>query len=423
VKLFSFIGLLALSLNAHAAVTAESLYDIVEALSGVAAFEVKDDPQVIQHRYSDSKEIYQASEFIKELYGEMGIRAEIQDYDPMDVFPLYAKDTEVLYRNYLGNMKATLQEDFDGFCAATLDAEKTERVKKSLARSGLSQETLCKEEPGAARFELYVKAVVDHAIGASKKFLTDRKLEKWPNVVAIVETRREEDSAMSERPLCVFTAHLDSVAREGGSRGRIVSPHEAAPGADDNATGTAALVSMARELSAWIRTTNQTGIPCDLAFVHVSGEEEGLLGSLSFIHKQNKRPILWAMNFDMIGYNSAKLNKWNIGYDANLDKGLLKIFKGEPEEGTPTYDAVVVERKAYAYSSDQFSYWGAGIPAFSISELTCIDAECKTPYANTNPNIHTPGDTVDLLDFDYAAAIVNESIEGAKRLLLIYKPN
>jgi len=74
--------------------------------------------------------------------------------------------------------------------------------------------------------------------------LQSRKLVTWPNVwqlfVRAIDWRSRTSSALCRG------RHMDSVARDGGGRGPIVSPSVLAPGADDNASGTAAVFTLAR---------------------------------------------------------------------------------------------------------------------------------------------------------------------------------
>ena len=81
----------------------------------------------------------------------------------------------------------------------------------------------------------------------------------------------------------VISSHYDSVA--GG------------PGADDDASGTAALLEAARVLSGH-------PLPATVVFASMTGEEAGLLGSREFVRRavENKVHIAGVLNNDMIGW-------------------------------------------------------------------------------------------------------------------------
>ena len=335
-------------------------------------------------------------------------------YDPTEAFPYYFQMTDKTYRSYFKHMLPMLQSDFNGLCDGILTPDQTQVVLKRLARVGLDPMPFC-QIAARDRVERYISTTVAYSTETTRKMLDSRTLATWPNVVAYVSTAAETGKA-GVRPLCVVGAHMDSVARDGGGRGPIISPATLAPGADDNASGTAAVLTLARELRDYIHLhSHQRGYQdpgCDLVFVHFSGEEEGLLGSIAFAHLQAHRQIKWMVNFDMIAYNGAPNSPVvNIGYDKAFGLALPEAFR---VPGIPT---VVVERDAFTYSSDQIAFWDIGVPAISITEQACTESACPESFKYFNPGLHTPADVVSLLDFDYDAAIVNQSYEGLLRML------
>lgn len=395
------------SVEVSAGTTAREQRELVEALSGVA-------PAIVSQRFSDSPEIQTTAQYLKSQYDAAGITAEVMQYDPSAAFPYYFQMTDKTYRAYFKHMLPMLQSDFDGLCEGILTPDQTQVVLKRLARVALDQTSLCRTD-SRDRVELYISTTVAYSTGMTKKMLDSRTLATWPNVVAYVSTSGSF-SWQSSRPVCVIGAHMDSVAREGGGRGPITSPGTPAPGADDNASGTAAVLTLAREFRDSLRTMiHQRGYKdpgCDLAFVHFSGEEEGLLGSIVYSHIQEQRPIKWMVNFDMIGFNGASQEPaWNIGYDKAFGLALPEAFR------VPGMKAVLVERDAFIYSSDQIAFWDIGVPAISIGEQSCAESACLEPFKYFNPHLHTPADDAAILDFGYDAAIVNQSYEGLMRLL------
>jgi photosystem II stability/assembly factor-like uncharacterized protein len=87
---------------------------------------------------------------------------------------------------------------------------------------------------------------------------------------------------------CVIVAHYDSYSND---------PYNSAPGANDNGTGTAAVMEAAR-----LCVTNE--FENTIKFVAVSGEELGMYGSdhYAFTTRDNGIDIVGAVNGDMIGY-------------------------------------------------------------------------------------------------------------------------
>ena len=92
------------------------------------------------------------------------------------------------------------------------------------------------------------------------------------------------------------TEHPDEYVVVGGHFDSI-SSSEDAPGADDNASGTAAVIEIARILS-------QYGFDRSIVFCAFSGEEYGLYGSAAYANRlgEQEMNVLGYFNLDMIGY-------------------------------------------------------------------------------------------------------------------------
>ena len=108
----------------------------------------------------------------------------------------------------------------------------------------------------------------------------------------VVATLPGSDPAAGYYIIC---AHYDATAvRSSGWDWR----RDPAPGADDNASGTALVLESARVLAG------QT-FPWTIKFIAFSGEELGLLGSREYAEAAllNDERVLGVLNFDMIGFN------------------------------------------------------------------------------------------------------------------------
>ena len=121
-------------------------------------------------------------------------------------------------------------------------------------------------------------------------------------------TRRVAPSSSSEEPLDVVggkTANVIATLR--GTLNPelvyIVSSHydsvELGPGADDDTSGTAALLEAARVLAGH-------PLPATVVFASFTGEEGGLLGSREFVRRAvaGKMKVVGALNNDMIGWTN-----------------------------------------------------------------------------------------------------------------------
>jgi len=109
------------------------------------------------------------------------------------------------------------------------------------------------------------------------------KGKKWKNVIGTIEGKENLDGVY------MVIAHYDSTSEQ---------PEECAPGADDNASGTAALLEIARALQA-LRAKYT------VVFALFSNEEQGHRGSIHFAKMARRRvlDIKGVINLDLIGYN------------------------------------------------------------------------------------------------------------------------
>lgn len=96
----------------------------------------------------------------------------------------------------------------------------------------------------------------------------------------------------------VIGAHYDHLGM-GEKYSLTPDAHEAHNGADDNASGTAVLLEVARALAA------RKDLPRDVIFASFSGEESGILGSSHFVRNLppgvNAKDLVAMLNMDMVG--------------------------------------------------------------------------------------------------------------------------
>lgn len=166
-----------------------------------------------------------------------------------------------------------------------------------------------------------------------------------------------------------------------------------APGADDNASGTAAAMEMARVLIQAGYAPRAT-----LRFMAYAAEEQGLLGSAAYAQKARdaNRQIVLMQNYDMIGYRDQNQTDqdvrlvWYTGseYETSLDSAMKRIYTTL----TP------VKTTQYRNQSDSYSFWARGYKTiFNIEQ-------------DFSPFYHTPSDISSVLDFAYAGEIVRSGL-------------
>jgi len=93
----------------------------------------------------------------------------------------------------------------------------------------------------------------------------------------------------------MICAHYDSTANRTPGWRPAVDP---APGADDNATGTAALLEYARVLAA-----DRASLRMPIVLAFFDGEEYFFKGSLAYLQSLPPNPYRWVINIDMVGFN------------------------------------------------------------------------------------------------------------------------
>ncbi|HKY60517.1 MAG TPA: M20/M25/M40 family metallo-hydrolase [Gemmatimonadota bacterium] len=212
-----------------------------------------------------------------------------------------------------------------------------------------------------------------------------------PNVVAIL---RGADPALRETYV-VFSAHMDHVG---------TGPPDAAGdsiynGADDDASGTAALVEVAEAFASLPDAPARS-----LLFLAVSGEERGLLGSRWFTeHPPFPLDRLVAdLNVDMISRNAPGTIVL-IGEEySSLGPLVRSIATDRPELGLSVLADPWPEERFF-FRSDHYSFARQGIPAVFF-------------FAGTHEDYHRPSDEVEKIDPGKAARVARLLFYAAARI-------
>jgi len=200
--------------------------------------------------------------------------------------------------------------------------------------------------------------------------------------------------------LVLVTAHLDST-----------SDDDTAPGADDNASGSAAVMAMAEILAPHT-------FPRTLRFVLFTGEEEGLCGSIAYVDEalEEDEAIVAVYNMDMIAWNSDKAPIMRLhtrteddpGYAADLAiaQTLIEVVDayGLGRQLLPVITPDGLDE------SDTFSFWEAGYPGVLAIEDDGADVD------DFNPNYHSADDTVDAFNLAYYTSFVKASVGAVATL-------
>ena len=210
------------------------------------------------------------------------------------------------------------------------------------------------------------------------------------NVVAV---KNGSDPAA---PQYLFGAHYDSVNRDvkDYSEGETT----AAPGADDDASGVAAVLEIATVLrdSAFENTVK---------FVAFTAEETGLNGSAYFVQQEEFAGVVYANTaiMDMIGFRAETENRAMVFGGAVANTLAASIVSAVDKHGLSlSVDSVPGYSMVY---SDHASFWSAGYPSLLVIEQL-VDLAPVYPY------YHTSNDTPDRLSFEQMTAITKAILGG-----------
>jgi len=185
----------------------------------------------------------------------------------------------------------------------------------------------------------------------------------------------------------VMCAHYDSTASRTPGWDWETDP---APGADDNATGTAAVMEAARVLS-------QYEFAHAIRFITFAGEEQGLWGSQHYAEAawQAGDDIAGVINLDMVAYNTVCDKVDFLGNPAS--EWLVDAIR----ENADQYGIEIITEKiinaSFTYS-DHSSFWDYGYPA--ILGIEDYQPWFNSYCYNANHNYHTVGDTYSTLNMD-----------------------
>jgi acetylornithine deacetylase/succinyl-diaminopimelate desuccinylase-like protein len=207
----------------------------------------------------------------------------------------------------------------------------------------------------------------------------ERQETQARNVIAILRGRGAEAAegraAIPAAETVVLGAHYDHLGF-GGADSAAPGVRAVHHGADDNASGTALMLEVARRLAA------AGPLPRTVVFVAFSGEERGLLGSA---HYTANAPLPLAdtvamVNLDMVGrLNADKL----IVQGADTGKGLDPLIDRLGAAGGFT----IAKESGGFGPSDHASFYARKIPVLHL-------------FTGSHPDYHRPSDTAEKINYE-----------------------
>ncbi|MCX6283736.1 MAG: M20/M25/M40 family metallo-hydrolase [Bacteroidetes bacterium] len=218
-----------------------------------------------------------------------------------------------------------------------------------------------------------------------------QKHAKTANVIGLLEG---SDPVLKDEYL-VIGGHYDHLGFGGpGSGSRVPDTNAIHNGADDNASGAAMVMALAKSLGL-----QKSKLKRSILFIAFSGEEMGLLGSKYFVNNPlvDLKKIKAMFNFDMVGRFDKEKNSISISGTGTSAEGdsILRVF----EKGLP----FMVTHSPDGYGpSDHASFYSSNIPVFFFTTGVHMD-------------YHTPADDADKLDYnaekkigDFSLALISD---------------
>ncbi|MGD1947712.1 MAG: M28 family peptidase [Croceivirga sp.] len=210
---------------------------------------------------------------------------------------------------------------------------------------------------------------------------TDDQIDS-ENVVAIIKGTEKPDEYL------VISSHLDHIGVN--KDGQINN------GADDDGSGTVAMLEIAQAFK--MAADEGVGPNRSIIFLHVTGEEKGLLGSKYYTDYNPLVPLkntIANLNIDMIGrIDPKRQGDRNYIYLIGSDKLSTELHELS-ETVNSTYTNLELDYKyndendpnRFYYRSDHYNFAKNNIPIIFY-------------FNGTHPDYHQPGDTADKINYD-----------------------
>ncbi|MDQ3712783.1 MAG: M20/M25/M40 family metallo-hydrolase [Acidobacteriota bacterium] len=211
-----------------------------------------------------------------------------------------------------------------------------------------------------------------------------------------------------------------------------------APGANDDASGTVAVIEMARVMS-------KRKFDATIIFMTVAGEEQGLLGATYFAEqaKQKQMNVEAMFTNDIIGgvttfKNSPDRNSVRVfsegvpsneteqegatrrsvgGENDSASRQLARFIKETAEIYSPKFRVMMIYRR------DRYGRGGDHIPFVERGFTAIRFTEPNEDYDHQHQNVRTEnnkfyGDTIEFVDFDYVANVTKINAASLAKLAL-----
>ena len=256
-----------------------------------------------------------------------------------------------------------------------------------------------------------LQVVVDKFEATSER--TGGKPAPMENVYAILPGA----DAKLAKTLFIVSGHMDSISS------RWTDPVPDAPGADDDASGTAVSVECARLLSKWV-AGKEGMFRATILFAAVSGEEQGLLGSKHMLEwiQQQGYTVGGMLDDDIVGADFAAGGPHRVrlfsgnGEMDDADSPSRELARAIEEIDGRSAVRMVFRVDRYGRGGDHYYFYKAGFPAVRFTEpLENYAHEHQTPRTEDGVEY---GDLEKYLSFPFMGDVARDNAEALRLLAM-----
>lgn len=322
---------------------------------------------------------------------------------------------------------------------AEISEKRIEADVRKLVSFGTRNTNSTQDDPvrgiGAARDWLYeefrkISAACGGCLEVEKQTFLQPQAPRVPkpinltNVIATLRGNSDPDRVY------VVSGHYDSMC------GNPSDGECDAPGANDDASGTAAVIELARVMS-------KRKFDATVVFMAVAGEEQGLLGAAYYAQQalEKKMNIEAMITNDIIGgvttfkdaANRETMRVFSEGVpsnespaEANTRRGtggendsssrqLARFIKESADMFSPKFKAMIIYRRdRYLRGGDHIPFLERGFPAVRFSET-------NEDFDHQHQNVRTEngkvyGDLPEFVDYEYVAKVTKVNLASLARL-------
>jgi hypothetical protein len=320
-----------------------------------------------------------------------------------------------------------------------ISADRLETDVRKLVSFGTRNTNSAQDDPvrgiGAARDWLYeefkkISAQCGNCLEVEKQTFLQPQAPRVPKPINLTNVIATLRGSTDPDRIYVVSGHYDSMC------GNPSDGECDAPGANDDASGTAAVLELARVMS-------KRKFDATIVFMAVAGEEQGLLGAAYYAQQalEKKMNIEAMITNDIIGgvttfkdaENRESMRVFSEGVpsnetpaEANVRRGtggendsqsrqLARFIKESGEMFSPDFRVMIVYRRdRYLRGGDHIPFLERGFSAVRFSET-------NEDYDHQHQDVRTEngkvfGDLPEFVDYDYVAKVTKVNLAALARL-------